>query len=127
MWQTDGGDEHFCLLRSSDDGNIWVEIGDADDLFGAGIGAYDGTQAMIVATWLPEENTLIWVGLQTQVGNTQACRIRFTDDNGGTWCNKMGNWTTALGAQWSGATSSPTDNIVGNVGCTPLPKVGVNE
>jgi len=67
------------------------------------------------------------VGLQRQTeALNQACRIRYTQDNGDAWYNKMGNWFTVFG-YWSGATPGyPADNYQANVGCTPLPKVGAN-
>jgi hypothetical protein len=126
MWEAND-DGHMCLLRSRDDGATWVEIGDADDLFGAGIGVYNGTQAIILSTWLPDENVLIWVGLQTTAATAQICRVRYTPDDGAAWYNKMGNWLTLFGT-WNGATPVPPgDGTNGNVGCIPLPRVGANE
>jgi hypothetical protein len=123
MWKADV-DGHYCLLRSSDAGATWAEIGDADDLFGAGFGGYFGTVAKISDTWLPDENVILWAGLQAgSAVLLQICRIRYTQDSGSNWYNKMGNWLTVFGT-WAGG--SGTDSATGNVGCTPLPRVGNN-
>jgi len=122
MWQAND-DSHFCLLRSGDAGTSWIEIGDANEMFGAPIGVWGGTIAIAAETWLPDEDVLLWTGLQPVGVSGQACRIRFTEDNGGHWYNKMGNWNTVMGV-WNGAYG--TSGATGGVGCVPLPRVGAN-
>ena len=122
MWEDDA-DNHFTLLRSLDGGTVWADIGDAEDLFGAPIGVWAGTIAIAARTWLPDKDELLWAGLQPIGVSTQACRIRYTHDNGANWYNKMGNWTVVFGL-WTGAIGS--SGATGGANCEPLPRVGAN-
>ena len=126
-WKSDA-DGLYYVLRSSDAGSIWVVIADIIALFGGEIapGVF-GALAKISDTWLPDEDVVLLVGLQVgTVANTQICRIRYTQNNGGDWYNKMGNWLTVFGSWDGGSPVSPLDQYKANVGCTPLPRVGAN-
>jgi len=113
------------LHRSPDGGASWANIGDADPLFEGTLGAWSGCIAVPTYVW---ENNLLevfWVGLcaSGSGGPHTQCRIRYTDDNGAHWFNKMGNWYTVFGT-WAGAHGS--SGAKGTVGVIPLPRVGAN-
>jgi len=120
-----GGAVDWHLHRSPDGGASWANIGDADPLFEGTLGSWSGCIAVPTYVW---ENNLLevfWVGLCASGfgGPHTQCRIRYTDDNGAHWFNKMGNWYITFG-YWRGAQGSSGSG--GTVGVIPLPRVGAN-
>lgn len=117
-----GTDWH--LHRSIDGGASFAFVADADPLFTSIPIGWGGCTAIPVYVWENDADVIFWVGLAPYAApGADACRIRFTDDGGLNWFNKMGNWTIVFG-DWTGVFG--TSGASEGTGCTPLPRVGAN-
>lgn len=118
---------HFHLHRSSDGGATvggWTDLGGVTTFFDDIPGAWDGNIAIAHQVWPPYPDVILWVGMPASgTGGHHQCRIRYTDDGGLTWYNKMGNWYLVFGS-WAGAQGS--SGKAGTVGAVGLPRLGAN-
>ncbi len=111
------------LMRSRDGGGTWTQIANEEALFnGMPVGwlASDPI-ALPPSIWPPDEDVMIlssWAASGLGAVHTQR-RLFYTDDNGTTWMNKMGNWYAVF-------TTWPSGTREGTGVCVGLPRIGNN-
>ena len=119
LW-IDGSTSDEVLMRSTDGGVTWSEIGNANDLFDYIPTLYGSTRSIAPYVWEPDSAVLLWCGRAVDDGSKTRRRLFYSDDGGATWLFVMGDWYDVFGS-WIG------NNNGGLEGFAPLPRVGANE